>query len=196
MSAKTKWSVNPAHSEISFKVAHLMMSNVKGVFRKFDASIEIKENDFTSAQIVLWINLSSLETGDKNRDEHLKSAEFFDVKKYKKMTFVSDSFEKSGKDDCYNLWGYLTMKGITNRVNLDVKSLVTMKTLYENEKASFTINGKVSRKNWGMNWQKAHDAFSAMGSDEVQISCKIELIRPEEDEFAIESVHSMNNTNN
>jgi polyisoprenoid-binding protein YceI len=196
MSAKTKWSVNPAHTEISFKVAHLLLSNIKGVFKKFDASIETKENDFTSAKIVFWINLSSLETGDKKRDEHLKSAEFFDVKKHKKMTFVSDGFEKTGKDDCYNLWGYLTMKGITNRIKLDVKSVSPAKDLYGNETAGFTINGKISRKDWGLNWNRASDNGSVMGSDEVLISCKLELLKSNEEELAIESVQSMSNTNN
>ena len=83
MSVKTKWSINPANSQISFKVMHLMLSNVKGIFKEFDANIETKENDFTSVKIVFWINISSLETGDIKRDKHLKSAEFFDVAKYK-----------------------------------------------------------------------------------------------------------------
>jgi len=195
MSAKTKWSIDSTHSEISFKVAHLMMSNVKGVFRKFDASIETEENDFTSAKIVFWINLSSLETGDKKRDEHLKSAEFFDVKKHKKIYFVSDSFEKSGNDDCYKLCGYLTMKGHTKRIKLDVKSVGNLKDPYGNEKAGFTLNGKLSRKDWGLNWNAASDNGSIMGSDEVLISCTLELLKSDEEELAIESVQSMNNIN-
>jgi polyisoprenoid-binding protein YceI len=187
MSVKTKWSINPANSKISFKVAHLMISNVKGLFKKFVASIETNETDFTNAKIGLWINVSSLETGDKRRDEHLKSVEFFDISKHKKITFVSDGFEKSGKDGCYNLGGYLTMKGITNRIQLDVKAIEPTNHIYSDDKAGFTINAKLSRKDWGLNWNKGLTSGSIMGSDEVFISCEIELLKMHKEEFATES---------
>jgi polyisoprenoid-binding protein YceI len=182
MSVKTKWSINPANSQISFKVMHLMISNVKGLFKKFEASIETNENDFTNAKIGLWIDLSSLETGDTRRDEHLKSAEFFDISKHKKITFISDSFEKTGKEGCYNLWGYLTMKGITNRIKLDVKSIEPKNRFYSDDKAGFAVNAKLSRKDWGLNWNMASANGSLMGSDDVYISCEIELLKIQEQE--------------
>lgn len=188
MSDKTKWSINPAHSTISFKVAHLMISNVKGLFKKFDGSIETNGNDFTTAKIVLWVNLSSLETGDNKRDEHLKSAEFFDVAKYKKMTFVSNSLEKTSKENKFILWGYLTMKGITNRVKLDVESIITKDGSYGKEKACFTVKAKLSRKDWGLNWNMASSNGSIMGSDEVFISCEIELLKLHKQELVMELV--------
>ena len=190
MSVNTKWSINPANSKISFKVMHLMISNVKGLFKKFEASIETNENDFTNTKIGLWIDLSSLETGDTRRDEHLKSAEFFDVSKHKKITFVSDSFEKTGKEGCYILWGYLTMKGITNRIKLDVKSVVPTNHQYSNDKADFTINAKLSRKDWGLNWNMPSANGSIMGSNEVFISCEIELLKLHREELATESIRS------
>jgi polyisoprenoid-binding protein YceI len=190
MSVKTKWSINPANSTISFKVMHLMISNVKGLFKKFVANIETNENDFTNAKIGLWIDLSSLETGDQRRDEHLKSAEFFDVSKHKKITFVSDGFEKSGKDGCYNLWGYLTMKGITNRIKLDVKSIAPKNHLYSDDKAGFAINAKLSRKDWDLNWNMGSENGSIMGSDEVFISCEIELLKMRKEELSIKSFRS------
>ena len=84
---KTKWSIDPAHSEISFKVRHLMIAHVKGAFKTFDASIYTTDKDFTTAEIDLWIDASSIETGDKKRDEHLKSVDFFDVKKHTQISF-------------------------------------------------------------------------------------------------------------
>jgi|ERR1035437_3838635 polyisoprenoid-binding protein YceI len=182
MSVKTKWAINPANSKISFKVMHLMISNVKGLFKKFEANIETNENDFTTTKIALWIDLASLETGDKKRDEHLKSAEFFDVSKHKKITFVSDSFVKTGKEGCYNLWGYLTMKGITNRIKLDVKSIEPTNHIYSDDKAGFAVNAKLSRNDWGLNWNMASANGSIMGSDEVFISCEIELLKMHEQE--------------
>jgi polyisoprenoid-binding protein YceI len=161
---------------------HLMISNVKGLFKKFEASIETNENDFTNAKIGLWIDLSSLETGDTRRDEHLKSAEFFDISKHKKITFISDSFEKTGKEGCYNLWGYLTMKGITNRIKLDVKSIEPKNRFYSDDKAGFAVNAKLSRKDWGLNWNMASANGSLMGSDDVYISCEIELLKIQEQE--------------
>lgn len=177
MKNETKWSIDPAHSEIAFKAKHLMISNVKGAFREFDASIYTTGNDFSSAKIDFWMNPSSVDTGEKKRDEHLKSADFFDVGNHKKITFVSDSFEKSGKDNLYNLWGNLTIKGITNRIKLDVEFGGTMKDPYGNEKAGFTINGKINRKDWGLNWNAVLDSGGVMVSDEVRIICEVELLK-------------------
>ena len=177
MKNETKWSIDPAHSEIAFKTKHLMISNVKGVFREFDASIYTTGNDFSSAKIDFWMNPSSVDTGEKKRDEHLKSADFFDVGNHKKITFVSDSFEKSGKDDRYNLSGNLTIKGVTNRIKLDVEFGGIMKDPYGNEKAGFTINGKINRKDWGLNWNAVLEAGGVMVSDEVRIICEVELLK-------------------
>ncbi len=177
MKNETKWSIDPAHSEIAFKAKHLMISNVKGVFREFDASIYTTGNDFSSAKIDFWMNPSSVDTGEKKRDEHLKSADFFDVGNHKKITFVSDSFEKSGKDDRYNLSGNLTIKGVTNRIKLDVEFGGIMKDPYGNEKAGFTINGKINRKDWGLNWNAVLEAGGVMVSDEVRIICEVELLK-------------------
>jgi polyisoprenoid-binding protein YceI len=176
MKNETIWSIDPAHSEIAFKTKHLMISNVKGVFREFDATIiYTTSNDFSSGKIDFWMNPSSVDTGEKKRDEHLKSADFFNVEKYKKITFISDSFEKSGEDNLYNLWGNLTIKGVTNRIKLDVEFGGTMKDPYGNEKAGFTLNGKINRKDWGLNWNAVLESGGVMVSDEVRIICEVEL---------------------
>jgi polyisoprenoid-binding protein YceI len=177
MKNEAKWSLDPAHSEIAFKVKHLMISNVKGEFREFDASIYTTGNDFSTAKIDFWMNPSSIDTGEKKRNEHLKSADFFDVENHKKITFVSDSLEKSGEDNLYNLLGNLTIKGVTNRIKLDVEFGGTMTDPYGNEKAGFTINGKINRKDWGLNWNAVLEAGGVMVSDEVRIICEVELLK-------------------
>jgi len=123
------------------------------------------------------MNPSSIDTGEKKRDEHLKSADFFDIEKNKKITFISDSFEKSGKDNLYNLSGNLTIKGVTRKIKLDVEFGGIMKDPYGNEKAGFTINGKINRKDWGLTWNAALDSGVVMVSDEVSINCEVELLK-------------------
>jgi polyisoprenoid-binding protein YceI len=177
MKNETKWSIDPAHSEIAFKTKHLMISNVKGVFREYDANIYTAGNDFSSTKIDFWMNSSSIDTGEKKRDEHLKSADFFDGANHKKITFVSVSFEKSAEDDHYNLSGNLTIKGITVGIKLDVEFGGLIIDPWGNERAGFIINGKVNRKDWGLNWNAILDSGGVMVSDEVRIICEIEIVK-------------------
>ena len=114
-------SVDQAHSEISFNVRHLMISHVKGTFKTFDASIYTTGKDFRTAEVDLWIDVSSINTGDEKRDEHLKSPDFFDVKKFKQITFISSTIEKSDADGNHELWGELTMIGITQNIKLNLQ---------------------------------------------------------------------------
>ena len=113
---QTKWSVDQSHSEIAFKVKHLMISHVKGSFKVFDANIYTMGKDFTTAKIELWIDASSIITADEKRDEHLKGADFFDVQKYKQITFVSSVIAKEEIEGNHQLSGDLTIKGITKKV--------------------------------------------------------------------------------
>src|ERR1700744_5537557 len=121
MAKDTKWSIDLAHTEVSFKLRHLMIAHVKGSFKTFDASIYTSDKDFTTAEIDLWIDPSSIYTGDEKRDEHLRSADFLDVKNHKQITFVSSSLTKVGTGDNYELWGELTMIGISKNIKLDVQ---------------------------------------------------------------------------
>ena len=121
MTNQTKWSIDQTHSAIDFKVKHLMISNVKGAFKLFDASIYTTLKDFTTAEIDLWIDVASVTTGDAKRDEHLRGADFFDVQKHKQITFTSSTIGKSDKDGNRELWGELTMKGITKNIKLNVQ---------------------------------------------------------------------------
>jgi polyisoprenoid-binding protein YceI len=177
MKNETKWSIDPAHTEISFKVKHLMISTVSGVFREFGATIYTNANDFESAKIDFWMNPSSVDTNEEKRDGHLKSPDFFDVEKYKKITFISDSFEKSGDGNLFKLGGKLTVKGITKGIVLDVEFGGIIKDPYGNEKAGFSINGKINRKDWELNWNAMLETGGVMVSDEVRINCEVELLK-------------------
>ena len=177
MKNETKWSIDPAHTEISFKVKHLMISTVSGVFREFGATVFTNANDFVSAKIDFWMNPSSVDTNEEKRDGHLKSPDFFEVEKYNKITFISDSFEKSGEGNLYKLSGDLTIKSITKKIKLDVEFGGIVRDPYGNEKAGFSITGKINRKDWGLNWNAAIEAGGVMVSDEVRINCEVELLK-------------------
>ena len=171
---KTKWSVDPAHSELTFKVKHLMISNVKGEFRKFEAVVESNGNDFSGAKVRATIDPSSIDTNSADRDGHLKSGDFFDAVNHKDILFQGTT-EKAGNG--YQLKGELTMKGITKPVTLDVEYGGMTKDPYGNEKAGFSFSGKINRKDWGLNWNAALETGGVMVSEEVKINGEIQLIR-------------------
>jgi len=176
MSKETKWSIDPSHSEISFKVRHLMIAHVKGSFKSFDASIYTEGTDFTTADIDLWIDAASIDTGDTTRDEHLKGPDFFDVANHKQLNFTSSTIGKPDKDGNHELWGELTIKGITKNVKLMVQFGGLVKDPWANEKAGFTLTGTINRTEWGLIWNSTLEAGGIMVSEEVTISCEVELI--------------------
>jgi polyisoprenoid-binding protein YceI len=176
-SVKTKWVVDPAHSEIGFRVKHLMITNVKGEFKEFDSSIYTTDGDFMTSDIDFRINPSSVNTGDAKRDEHLKSGDFFDASNFSEISFKGNSIENSDSVGNFTLLGDLTMKGIKNPVRLDVEFGGVMKDPWGNEKAGYTINGKINRKDWGLNWNAALEAGGMLVSDEVRLSMDIQLVK-------------------
>ena len=136
---KTKWALDQSHSEISFKVRHLMIAHVKGTFKTFDASIYTYGDDFKTAEIDLWIDASSIQTNEEKRDEHLKSHDFFDVLNHKQITFTSSTIGPENADGNHELWGKLAMVGITQNVKLDVKFGGMLNDPWVNKRAGFTI---------------------------------------------------------
>ena len=182
---QTRWSIDQAHSEIAFKVKHLMIAHVKGTFKTFDASIYTNSNDFTTADVDLWIDASSIFTGDAKRDEHLKSAEFFDVIKHKQITFISSTMGKPDADGNQELWGELTIIGVTKNVKLNVQFGGIAKDPWGNEKAGFTLSGKINRSDWGLVWNATLETGGVMVSDEVNISCELELINKGQEDMTM-----------
>ena len=173
--SKTKWSVDQDHSEIGFNVKHLMIAHVKGVFKKFDASIYTIEKDFSTADIDLWIDPSSIDTNNETRDEHLRSADFFDVQKHKQITFISSTIGDPDHEGNHDLWGELTMNGITKNIKLNLQFGGIAHDPWGNEKAGFTITGKISRNDWGLVWNTPMETGGLLVSEEVSILCEIEL---------------------
>ena len=176
VTTQTKWSIDQAHSEIGFRVKHLMIAYVKGTFKTFDASIYTTSKDFTTTEIDLWIDPSSIDTRDTKRDEHLKSADFFDVNNHKQITFNSSTIGKPDTMGNQELWGELTMVGVTKNVKLNVQFGGIIKDPWGNEKAGFTISGIIKRSDWNLVWNATIETGGLLVSDEVKISCEIELI--------------------
>ncbi|TDN83835.1 polyisoprenoid-binding protein YceI [Salegentibacter sp. 24] len=172
----TTWNLDPTHSEINFKVKHLMISNVKGEFQEFDGEIESIRQDFDKAKLNATVKSDSVYTNNKDRDIHLRSADFFDTEKHKTISFVGTSFEKLDTDN-YKLTGLLTIKGTAKEVNLDVDYGGMMKDPYGNQKAGFSFTGKINRKDWGLNWNAILEAGGVMVSDEVRINGELQFIK-------------------
>ena len=164
------------HSNIEFKVRHLMISHVKGTFKTFDASIYTTGKDFTTAVIDVWIDPTSISTGDEQRDEHLQGADFFDTQSHKQITFTSSTIGKADLAGNHELWGELTMRGLTKNVKLNVAFGGMAKDPYGNEKAGFTVSGKINRSDWGLVWNAAIETGGFVVSDDITISCEIQLI--------------------
>jgi polyisoprenoid-binding protein YceI len=175
MTKETKWSIDQAHSEITFKVRHLMISHTKGSFKTYDASIYTTDKDFSTAEIDLWIDAASITTGDAKRDEHLKSADFFDVEHHKQITFTANTIGKTVIDGTRELWGELTMKGITKLIKLNVQFGGMANDPWGNEKVGFTLTGKINRTDWGLGWNQVLETGGLIVGEEISILCEMEL---------------------
>lgn len=174
MSNKTTWQMDPAHSELLFKVKHLMISNVKGEFRNFQTEVETESNDFENANIQLTIDANSIFTNNNDRDNHLKSADFFDSNAHSNIVFTSNSFKKIN-DEQYLLTGNLNIKGVSKELSLDVEFGGINKDPWGNEKAGFSLNGTINRKDWGLTWNAPLETGGLLVSDEVKLSAEIQL---------------------
>ncbi len=171
---KTTWALDPSHSEIEFKVKHLMISNVKGAFTKFN--VEVQGEDIFTAPVKATIDASSISTKDNDRDNHLKSADFFDAENFKDLVFESTGFKKVD-DDEYKLEGVLTIKDKSNKVTLNVEFGGVNKDPWGNEKAGFSISGKLNRKDWGLTWNAALETGGVLVGEEVKIMAEIQLLK-------------------
>lgn len=172
-----KWTIDPAHSEIQFKVKHMMISTVTGSFGKFEADIEAPGEDLSKAKIHFRADVDSITTGNAQRDGHLKSNDFFSGEKHPQINFTSTGTKAVDGDGSWTLLGDLSMNGITKPVQLDVEWGGVMKDPYGNIKAGVSIHGKVNRKDWNINWNAALEAGGMLVSDEVRIACEVQLVK-------------------
>ena len=170
----TKWTIDTAHSEITFKVKHLVISTVTGKFKEFDAAIETDNEDFEDAKITFEAAINSIDTGNEDRDNHLKSDDFFNAAEHPKLTFVSKSFNRSG-DGEYRLIGDLSIRGTTKTVELTAEYGGTVRDPYGNTKAGFDVSGKLNRKEFGLNWSAVTEAGNLVVSDEVKLNLNVQF---------------------
>lgn len=173
---KTKWTIDPTHSEVQFKIKHLVISTVTGSFGKFSAEVETDGENFESAKIKFTAEANSISTGTEQRDGHLNSADFFDSANHPTIDFVSTTFTKSDTDK-YKLAGNLTMRGVTKLIELDVEFGGIMKDFYGNIKAGFEVTGKIKRKEFGLTWDGITEAGGIVVSDEVKIVANVQFAK-------------------
>jgi len=168
---KTKWKVDGAHSEIGFKVKHMMISTVRGHFDDFTASIESDDDDFTNADISFTAKTASIHTNNNDRDNHLRSDDFFNAEQYPELTFTSKSFDGS------TLIGDLTIRGVTKEVTLDVEFNGVAVDPYGQTKAGFELEGKINRKDFNLTWSAVTEAGSIVVADEVKLAVAVQFIK-------------------
>lgn len=172
----TKWGLDPMHSEINFKVKHMMIANVTGGFTKFDVNATTEGDDFSKAKINFTADINSINTNSEQRDGHLKSADFFDAEKFPQIKFESTSLNKKS-DDEFQMNGNLTIKDVTKPVSLLVNFGGIGKDPYGNTKAGFTIEGKINRKDFGLNWNAALETGGMLVGEELKIQSEIQLAK-------------------
>ncbi len=174
INAQTKWTVDKAHSKVQFTVTHLIISEVTGEFKSFDATVESSKDDFSDAKIDFTADVNSISTDNDARDKHLKSDDFFNAEKFPKLTFKGKSFKKvSGKN--YKLVGDLTIRDVTKEVTLDVVYNGSVKDPYGNTKAGFKITGSLNRFDYNLKWNALIEAGGAVVGKTVGITVNLEL---------------------
>lgn len=171
----TQWGIDASHSQVLFKVRHLMISTVTGSFKEFGGEAELQGNDLANAQVSFWANTASIFTNDEKRDGHLRSADFFDSEKFPKLTFKSTRIEGSGST--WKVMGDLTIKEVTKPVTLDVEWTGLAKDPWGNTKAGLNLSGKLDRKEFGLTWNAPLEAGGVLVSDEVRIECEVQLAK-------------------
>ena len=174
--ATTIWRLDPAHSEIQFKVKHLMITTVTGYFRQFDLEVETENDDFTTAKrIEFSADIASIDTNNQQRDTHLKSADFFDAENHGQLKFVGKKYEMNGEEG--KLHGDLTIRGTTEPITVNVEFGGMVVDPYGQTKAGFTVNGKISRKEFGLVWNAVTEAGQVVVSDDIRLHCEIQLVK-------------------
>lgn len=171
----TKWTIDPTHSEIGFKVKHMMFTNVSGKFEKYDATLTAEDDTFKNAEVKFSADVSSINTGNPDRDNHLRSADFFNAEDNPKLTFNGTLFQASGGK--YELSGDLTMNGQTRHVGLPAEFGGLMTDPWGNTKAALSIEGRINRKDWGLTWNSALEAGGVLVSDEVRLTIEIQMVK-------------------
>ncbi len=176
MSTKATWALDPTHSEIGFKVKHMMFTNVSGSFSQFDAAVETESDSFDNAKFSFKGVTDSITTGNKDRDTHLLSPDFFDAATYPEITFTSTGFTKVDEGE-FELTGDLTLHGITKPVQLSTEFGGLAKDPWGNTKAGLSITGKINRKDWGLNWNSALETGGVLVGEEIKLNFELQFVK-------------------
>ena len=174
--ATTKWVLDPTHSELGFKIRHLMISNVSGAFTDFQVEMLTEDEDITTAGIRLVANMDSVNTNNAQRDEHLRQADFFEVSKYPDMTFTSTKIIKQDEEN-FRLYGDLTLKGITKPVILHAEYSGVTNDPWGGERAGFMITGKINRTEWGVTFNSVLETGGVALAEDVKIVGEIQMVK-------------------
>ncbi len=172
-----KWKIDSDHSEVMFKVKHMMVSNVTGAFENFEGIAESSAEDFSDAKFTFKADINSINTRNSDRDAHLKSDDLFNAETYPHLNFESTNFVKDGDD--YKLEGELTIRDITRSVAMNVEFNGVAVDPYGQTKAGFELSGKINRKDFGLKWDAVTEAGSIVVSDEVKLILNIQLVKQE-----------------
>jgi len=173
---ETNWNVDKMHSEVGFKVKHMMITNVSGSFGDFDVNATTQGDDFSTAQIGFTVKIDSINTGVADRDGHLKSDDFFNAEAYPEMSFKSTEITKKD-DENFTISGDLTIRDITKKVDFDAEFGGIAVDPYGQTKAGLTVTGKLKRSEFGLKWSAITEAGSIVVSDDIKLNGEIQLIK-------------------
>jgi polyisoprenoid-binding protein YceI len=174
--ATSKWTLDPTHSEIQFKVKHLMISTVTGSFKQFEGSVEIEGEDLTTAKVRFTADVNSIFTNNEQRDAHLKANDFFDAENHPQLIFESDKLEKID-DEEYKLYGTLTLRGNSKRIALDVDFGGFAQDPWGNARAGFSVKGKINRKDFGVSFSMVSETGGVLLGEEVKLQAEVQFVK-------------------
>lgn len=172
----TKWAIDPTHSEVSFKIKHLVISTVTGYFREFSGSITTDGEDWANGEAEFSAKIESVDTNNAQRDTHLKSDDFFNAETYPELTFKSTGVEKID-DEHYKIMGDLTIRDVTKPLELDAQYLGTADDFYGQHKAGFEITGIINRQEYGLKWSAVTEAGKIVVSNDVRLNLNVQVVK-------------------
>jgi polyisoprenoid-binding protein YceI len=172
----TNWTLDPTHAEIHFKVRHLLVSWVTGSFKQFNAEIETKGDDMTTAKVKFTADVNSISTNNDQRDAHLKTGDFFDAENHPQISFVSNKLDKIDEEN-YKATGLLTMRGVTKPVTLNVEFGGITKDPWGNTRTGFSVSGKINRKDFGVSFSMVSETGGVLLGEDVTINANVEFVK-------------------
>jgi polyisoprenoid-binding protein YceI len=175
--ATTKWVLDPSHSEVEFKIKHLMISTVTGTFSSFATDITTEDEYLATAKVTVTVDVASIDTKNEQRDGHIKSADFFDAAKYPQMKFILTKIDNVDNDGSYDIHGDLTIREITKNVKLAVEFGGVIKDPWGATRAGLTVSGKINRKDFGLSWHMTTDTGGIVLGDDVRVHVALELVK-------------------